>query len=109
MPAIIKEDKQVKALNEVEEGLAKVRNLTDILSVSNQSYRIDCAGTERKHAKVEETDPEFTAALSDLLARYRKKLAADIRTTAKKHRIALDDSDEEILNFGVTVNETEEG
>ena len=100
MPAIIKEDKQVKALQEIEEALGQIKTLNAALDKENSFAILAGKGelTARNAIKIT-VDEKSAAALVKILLAQKEKLVKEVTAKATKNRIALDDSDKELMDW----------
>lgn len=93
MPAIIKEDKQVIALNEIENALSVIKDINTAVQEGNLFSISAAAPNERGATKIAITDEKDTQKIEAILVGYRAKLIKEANTKAAKYRIGLDEDD----------------
>ncbi len=97
MASIIKNDQQVKALNEINEALDTVKALNALLNPGVEgAYQLSFIPEKGKAIKVMlgKSEEKNVFAVSTKL---REKLIKEIRAKAQKYRIILDQSDLQII------------
>lgn len=97
MPSIIKEDKQVRALQEIEEQLSIVNTLNSLMEEERLYIASGPEGGGKRGAACVAVKEKEMTKVQAVLDAYRSRLCKEIRSNAERFRIALDDSDLEIL------------
>lgn len=96
MASIIKDEKQIEALGEIEDGLNVIRQINMIMEAGdNGNFAITFTPKEGKSVSINSDEQK---KLKDILVLKKDKLIKEINTKSKKHRIAL--SDEDLLIMG---------
>ena len=93
MASIIKDDKQLQALNEIEESLNVINQINQIKE-GEGTFSITFSPVSGRTVSVL-CDEE--KQLLDILSQKKEKLVKDIKIKAKKYRIALSDEDYEAM------------
>lgn len=92
MPAIIKEDKQVTALREIENALAVIKTINSAIAGESQFTLVTTPAGSRSAIKITLDDKDTPKVISVLNAQ-RSRLVKEVKSKATKCRIALDDAD----------------
>lgn len=96
MPAIQKNDKQLVALQEIEDNLSMVKQL-NVAMGENVPLQVVATPAQGKPIKVEIPADESKAIIA-AIGRVRAKLVKNIRSKAAKFKIDLDDADNAVLD-----------
>lgn len=106
MAAIIKDEQQLLALNEINAGLDLVKQINAATDTGAHAQLI-ISPEKGKGIKFDVPDEELKPLLS-LLGRIKAKQAKTILTKAKKSRISLDEDDLAVLRHKTESTETPE-
>lgn len=95
MASIIKDNQQVKALEEITAALETIRTMNTILQpCKDGTYQVQFAPVKGRASRVEVSKAEIEAAV----IRRRKALIREVNTKAAKWRIDLDTEDLAIMS-----------
>ena len=95
MASIIKDNQQVKALEEITAALETIRTMNTILQpCKDGTYQVQFAPVKGRASRVEVSKAEIEAAI----IRRRKALIREVNTKAAKWRIDLDTADMAIMS-----------
>lgn len=95
MASIIKDNQQVKALEEITTALETIRTMNTILQpCKDGTYQVQFAPVKGRASRVEVSKAEIEASI----IRRRKALIRDVNTKAAKWRIDLDTADLAIMS-----------
>lgn len=98
MPEIIKEDKQVKALSQIEGNLATLKSI-NVALMSEGTYTI-VATREGKSVKIP-IDAREGKRITSILTAERARLVKESKALAEKNRILFSDADRVVLDGAV--------
>lgn len=99
MPSIIKEDKQVRALQEIEDQLSIVNVLNSLMAEETLYITSGPEGGGKRGAVGVTVKEKEMPKVQAVLDAYRARLCREIRSNAERFRIALDDRDLAILKL----------
>ena len=111
MAAIIRDDKQDKALAEIEAGLAAVKQINTLLGRREDDdvlFQVVMVPQKGRGVKVDVRHPEKKLLFS-LCIKQRARLVKEIRTKAEKYRISLDDDDLACIEAGESLEPDQGG
>ncbi len=104
MPKIIADQKQQEALEEIERDIIMIKQIDELLS----SDSIVLSNTTSKKGSKITVAGDVAAKIKNTMTSYRKKIAKEILSKAKKNRLMLDDEETALLdnNSADASNET---
>lgn len=95
MATIIKNDDQIKALNDIEQNLALVSQINQIVATEGEGTYLGF-GTGKAN-RLDIAEPERKILLN-LCTKMKDRITKDIRAKANKYKISLDENDLNILS-----------
>jgi len=96
MPAIIQDEKQARALKEIEEDLNVIETLNTAL-LDGTSFSVTAMPAEGKPVKIDMIDAKYKEKLMAIFSGYKKRLSKDISGKAEKYNIALSEKERQSL------------
>lgn len=96
MPTIIKDEKQTKALNDINAYLAEIKSINTMLDDTKAKFRITYTPARGKGITVD-VDSTFTSRLQSALRQQKGKRARAAQLLAQKYRIELDEDELAIM------------
>lgn len=96
MASIIKNDEQLKALKEIEDGLEAIKQINAIVS-SDAKGAFFGAGEKGKATRIE-VDPKEAKPFIAFCVKTKTRMTKEILAKAEKYRISLDASEKALLS-----------
>lgn len=96
MPEIIREDKQLNALQEIEQSLEVLRDIKELLSKEHGLQISASVPNKRKDIKVK-LDSKYSSKARKILTSYHERISKEIKSKAATYRIALNSEEQTLL------------
>lgn len=96
MASIIKNETQIKALKDIEEGIETIKQLNSIIAADAKGAYFGAGGDKGKGSRIEVAPKEAKPFLA-FCAKVKTRMVRDIYAKAEKHNISLDTEDKKTL------------
>lgn len=106
MASIIKNEEQIKALQEVEENLETIKQLNQVIASGGQGAFIGITPAKGKPLKVEVNEKDRKSVVA-LCSKIRERATRETLAKAEKYHISLNDEEVKVLTPSKTSATTE--
>ena len=98
MPKIMRDEKQLKALSDIEQLLNDNANLIRFIDKDDADYSVTIRTSERQKKETVIIPPEDEIAFRDLLKKIKKRNSKRILSLAKQFKIDLSEEEMQLID-----------